>query len=200
MRLEQDYAHSLALHDSTSLKTCGVYREVQVRWLPPPHGWVKCNSVGSVLGPTKAAGCGGLCRDEEGRWLFGMCRNLGSSNVLWAELWAIHSTLEIAWEKRFPQVLFESDSHVAIHLINNGCDVHHLYASIVSQIQALAARDWTVQFSHVFWEANGVADCLASLAHTYPLGVHRLEGPPASCWHLLLFDCTGVSYPRSTLV
>lgn len=51
----------------------------------PTPGWVKFNVDDLVRGAQRLAGCGGVCRDDTGRWLLGFCRNIGSSNVLVAE-------------------------------------------------------------------------------------------------------------------
>ena len=54
-------------------------------------------------------------------------------------------------------------------------------------------------FVHVFREANHVADWLANLAHSYPIGVHTLDDALAGCAGLLENDCRGVFIPRSVL-
>lgn len=53
---------------------------------------------------------------------------------------------------------------------------------------------------HTFREGNQVADCLANMAHDLDLGIHHLDVPPSCCSSLILFDCMGVSHPRTTLV
>lgn len=57
----------------------------------------------------------------------------------------------------------ESDSMVAIQLINGGCDEFHPYASLVNQIRVWLARDWDCRCVHICREANQVADCLAGV-------------------------------------
>ena len=161
---------------------------------------MKCNTDGSVAGADRIAGCGGVARDMFGQWIFGFCRNLGSSNVLWTELWAIHTMLHLAWERRVPKVVIESDSAVAVNLIIDGCPVLHPYDSLVLQIREWRQKNWEVIILHIYREANRVADCLANLAHSFLVGVHVLDVPPSSCRDLLFADCTGVSFPRSALV
>src|ERR1044072_4545311 len=82
----------------------------------------------------------------------------------------------------------ESDSALAIKLINGVCSDRHPYAAIVFQIKAWKDKDWEVKFVHVYREANRVADCLANMARSLPLGVHVLRDPPASCRDLLFSD------------
>lgn len=69
---------------------------------------------------------------------------------------------------------------------------------IVQQICDWKARDWDLRFVHICREANQVVDELASLAHDLELGTLVLDRPPPRCSNLLLFDVSGVSFPRST--
>ncbi|XP_057443892.1 uncharacterized protein LOC130736056 [Lotus japonicus] len=88
LRLQLDHHHSRASNRSLSVSRQRGYQILQVCWSPPPPHWVKCNSDGSVCGAMREATCGGgVCRDEFGQWVFGFCYNIGTSTVLWAELW-----------------------------------------------------------------------------------------------------------------
>ena len=200
IHLHKDYTHCREVLAGKVLTQRPGYREVHIRWLAPDFGWIKCNTDGSVQGPHHIAGCGGVGRDMYGNWLFGFSRNLGTSNVLWTELWAIQSMLQLAWNRRVPKLLVESDSAVAIKLVNEGCNNLHPYASLVLHIRAWKERDWVLQFGHVYREANRVADCLANLACSLPDGTHVYEDAPACCRDLVFFDCMGTSFPRSIRV
>lgn len=59
--------------------------------------------------------------------------------------------------------MIESDSLLAVNLIVNGCSTRHPCYSLVHQIQALSISNITVQWKHIFREANQAADCLAKL-------------------------------------
>lgn len=97
-------------------------------------GWFKFNVDGSVRNPNSLAACGGVCRDDSGKWVLDFCRNLGSSNILVVEFWGILTALKIAWDEQLHKVILESDSATVINLINNGCDLHHPYAAFVTAI------------------------------------------------------------------
>ena len=47
-----------------------------------------------------------------------------------------------------------------------------------------------------FREANCVADCLAALGHTLPLGVHFYCVPPIALRGILSEDSRGIALPR----
>ena len=56
---------------------------VNIKWLTPPHFWIKFNVDGSVK--DQSACCAGVFRDHWDQWKSGFIHNLGSSNVLIAE-------------------------------------------------------------------------------------------------------------------
>ncbi|KAJ1418140.1 Ribonuclease H domain [Sesbania bispinosa] len=175
------------------------YKQFLVGSKFPEPGWVKVNVDGSVLHHSLLAGCGGLFRGPDGRWLCGFIYNLGRSNVLLAELRGIETTLRIAWEKGYQQIWVESDSLTAINLINHGNSETHLYAHVLRHINLWKQKDWRVIFSHTFREGNQVVDCLANLSHSRNLGLHMLSEPPGECSSLLWQDSIGVSFSRSIL-
>lgn len=141
MRLQLDYHHCRAALRASTPESRR-YIQILIGWSPPPSSWVKCNTDGSVCGQDMLAGCGGVCRDSNSRWLFGFARNIGTSNVLWFELWAIFTIVPMVWNRGYRRVIVESDSLVAVNLINSGCSPLHPYASLVNQIRGWLARDW----------------------------------------------------------
>ena len=58
----------------------------RVRSEKPPPGWANLNTDGAAIGNPGLAGCGGLTRDENGAWLAGFSRNIGSTTSYAAEL------------------------------------------------------------------------------------------------------------------
>ncbi|GAU20014.1 hypothetical protein TSUD_273490 [Trifolium subterraneum] len=130
----------------------------------PTRGFVKCNTDGAVNQTIHKAACGGVIRDDTGAWIGEVARNLGSCTVLMAELWGILTTLQMVWDKGYRYVSLESDSAIVVSLINKGCPPSHPYVSIVSLINRLKMKDWQVQISHIYRQANQVADWIANYA------------------------------------
>ncbi|KAK7398807.1 hypothetical protein VNO78_09980 [Psophocarpus tetragonolobus] len=58
-----------------------------VSWIAPPVGAVVVNVDGSLT--RGRAGCGGMCHDSNGTFLFGFYGFLGEASVLYAELMAL---------------------------------------------------------------------------------------------------------------
>jgi hypothetical protein len=59
-------------------------------------------------------------------WLGGFGRNLGYFSVFMSKLWGIYSALELAWDKGYRMLSLESDSAIAVSLVNKGCPSTHL--------------------------------------------------------------------------
>ncbi|CAN1320474.1 Putative ribonuclease H protein At1g65750 [Linum perenne] len=48
----------------------------------------------------------------------------------------------------------------------------HAHAATISTAIELLRRNWEVQIIHVYKESNHVADFLANVGHSFPLGFH----------------------------
>ena len=49
---------------------------------PYPQGWVKPNVDGASKGNPRKTSCGGLFKDDEGKWLNGFTCNMGICNSI----------------------------------------------------------------------------------------------------------------------
>nr|XP_023911030.1 uncharacterized protein LOC112022645 [Quercus suber] len=58
----------------------------RVRWERLPEGWVKLNTDRAAKGNLGLAGCGGVVRDENGKWLTGFSKRIRISTSFVAEL------------------------------------------------------------------------------------------------------------------
>ncbi|MCH84869.1 hypothetical protein A2U01_0005706, partial [Trifolium medium] len=70
-------------------------------------------------------------------------------------------------------ISLESDSAVAVSLINKGCPPSHPCATIVSLINRLKTKDWQVQISQIYRQTNQIADWIADYALSIPTGGQR---------------------------
>ncbi|KAJ1418065.1 Ribonuclease H domain [Sesbania bispinosa] len=169
------------------------YREELVRWSFPIPGWIKVNVDGSLRQGSNRAGCGGVFRGADGKWILGFSMNLGRGSVLFAELKAVELALRIAWDNGFTHICVESDSLLAISLIEKGSSPHHPFASILKHIHCWKQKNWQVTFAHSFREGNRVADWFANSAPSRQFGLHLISSPPAYCIDLLWQDSIGVA-------
>ncbi|TKY59858.1 ABC transporter C family member 3 [Spatholobus suberectus] len=83
---------------------------------------------------------------------------------------------------------------VAVNLVQHGSNVSHPLWSMVETIRRLKNYTWNISFSHIYREANMVANGLANLAQRMDRGLHILYTPSPAVsllslrdvlWHLL---------------
>jgi len=86
---------------------------------------------------------------------------------------------------------------VVIEFSVNGYPIQHPYRNLVNTIVSLNSRNWQIQFSHVYGEANFAADSLARVAYQYSLGTHVFLVPPLECSLFVLKDAMGCATQRS---
>ncbi|KAK9984218.1 hypothetical protein SO802_033743 [Lithocarpus litseifolius] len=85
-----------------------------IRWEKPNAGWMKLNTDGSSIGTLGLAGSGGVIRDEEGKWVIGYGRKIGSANSFLAELWALRDGLLLCLQSHAQAVVIEMDAKVIV--------------------------------------------------------------------------------------
>lgn len=103
-----------------------------------------------------------------------------------AELWAIHTALEVVGKKPCPKVVIESDSIEAIVALTSSDTLITPYLEMVGAIRRAMPPHVEVRFHHVLREANSVADSLEKSAHVFGFGTQLF--PLVECRHLLYQD------------
>ncbi|CAN1233376.1 Putative ribonuclease H protein At1g65750, partial [Linum perenne] len=145
---------------------------------------------------TGQAAAGGLIRDHQGRCLAAFAMNLGKCSITRAELRGAVSGLQLAWERGYRKIQLQLDSQCAVQLLQGGDLEDHAHAATIIMARELLRRDWEVQILHVYRESNHVADYLANIGHSCPLGFHSLEQFDPNFCYWLLYDQLGVSEVR----
>ncbi|CAI0467081.1 unnamed protein product [Linum tenue] len=166
-----------------------------ISWDRPPTGWVCLNTDGSVVLAQKSTAAGGVLRGCDGRFIKAFAANLGGGSITHAELGGIVHGLRMAWEEGSRKVILQTDSTTAINLLKDA-DCHNPHYTLIAAIRELLARDWEIELVHVFREGNYVADYLASIGHSLPIGVHLIDIPSPTLRHWLYFDTIGVQTQR----
>ncbi|KAJ1376251.1 Ribonuclease H-like superfamily [Sesbania bispinosa] len=124
-----------------------------------------------------------------------------SSPVLWwstpplgileAELIALKTGLQYACDRDIRNLLCESDSLEVIQLLNlNNNSLIDPYSALVNEIRVLLAKPWDVRISHIYREANLLADHLACWLHHSDDSVMLWDCPPQSALDFLSADCS----------
>ncbi|CAA7014055.1 unnamed protein product [Microthlaspi erraticum] len=170
--------------------------ERQIGWLPPPGDWFKLNTDGASRGNPGLATAGGVLRDAEGRWCRGFILNIGRCSAPLAELWGVYYGLVMAWEQRCLRVELEVDSELVVGFLQTGISDTHPLFFLVRLCHGLIAKDWLVRVSHVYREANCLADGLANYAFSFPLGFSYFDVVPFEVASLFEADVLGSTRPR----
>nr|XP_027066108.1 uncharacterized protein LOC113691976 [Coffea arabica] len=156
-------------------------------------GWLKLNFDASVLNG-RAAG-GGVLRDHWGRVVWAYYKEFGDLDVLTAEAQSLLVGLKLCPDCGVSSVIVESDSKVVVHLVVSKVLSKWLLCNVLREIRHYLSR-MEATLLHVFWEANAVADTLASLQ----LGEQRFYDslttlPPKARGEARL-DCHGIPRVR----
>ena len=132
-----------------------------IAWAKPSIGYVKLNIDDSSLGNPGHDGAGGVFRDSDGNILAGFSLFLGSRTNMEAEAMALLEGLQSS--ASFHSLQVEMDSQALLNMVNGNGRVPWRLWHTISCIQSLVL-DRQVIFTHVYREANAVADGLACLA------------------------------------
>ncbi|CAA7019270.1 unnamed protein product [Microthlaspi erraticum] len=170
--------------------------ERQISWMRPISGWVKLNTDGTSRGNPGLASAGGVLRDDSGSWVRGFALNIGACTAPLAELWGVYYGLLIAWEGRAQRVELEVDSEMVVGFLQTGISESNPLSFLVRLCHGFISRDWIVRISHVYREANRLADELANYTFSLPLGFHSFSCVPESVHPVFVDDLAGVSFPR----
>ncbi|KAL9278245.1 putative ribonuclease H domain-containing protein [Arabidopsis thaliana] len=145
-------------HMSRGSSRRGVTSAQVIRWQLPSLGWVKLSTDGASHGNPGLATAGGVIRGEEGEWLGGFALNKGICSAPMAELWGVYYGLVIAWERGFRRVELEVDSKLVMGFLQTGVTGMHPLSFLVRLCHGFISRDWLVRVTHVYREANRLAD------------------------------------------
>ncbi|KAF7842214.1 reverse transcriptase [Senna tora] len=167
-----------------------------ISWKPPKQDWMKINVDGSHRKDDNSICCGGVVRDNSGRWITGFTKRLGHGSAFQAEIWAILLGLRFSHDKGFPKVIIETDSIMALNFVQSNTDIQHPLGGIRARIRELLSMDWQVKLVHTYREGNMVADALANAGHDQLLDIRISESIPSVCIFAFQNDCSNLSLPR----
>jgi len=83
------------------------------------------------------------------------------------------------------------DSEVVVSFLKAGIGETHPLSFLVRLCQGFLLKDWQVRISHVYREANSLADGLANHAFSLSLGLHVFDEVPISVVTLFSKDNNG---------
>lgn len=95
---------------------------------------------------------------EIGYWV-AMARKIACESSLEAEIWGIYRGLTIILEQSMTNINLESDSLIAVSLINEGNSGNHPQSVMIDDAHAILSRTKTT-LTYIYREANHCADHL----------------------------------------
>jgi ribonuclease HI len=137
-----------------------------------------------------------LLRDEDGHWIRGFSKSLGSTTAYVAELWGLLEGLSMARSMGFNKLEVQMDSEIIVNIINKHGQGSVSGWSIIKKIRSLLSLDWSVKICHIYREANRCADMLANMGCVHNHGTLSYHQPPTDLMQVLDDDIRGVSFPR----
>ncbi|GKV31452.1 hypothetical protein SLEP1_g40137 [Rubroshorea leprosula] len=174
--------------------TC-IYHEENFKWAKPPPNVIKLNMDGSAKGNPGILATGGIFHDHHGNWKFGYARKIDWSNSLAAELWAIRDGLQLAITHNFFHIIVESDSLVAIQLLQEPPPTSHNLSAIIFDCRELLRQISLAELKHIVREPNMAADQMAELGHGIDHDFVTFESIPLSVKQYCIANIMGIEFP-----
>ena len=118
--------------------TCSIIK--RVRWEKPQAGWKKLNTDGASKGNPGLAGCGGVIRDENGRWIAGFSRRIGVTTSFEAEVWGFWEGLINCSNLNIHSLIIELDAKVVVDVFLNPNYQNNVVSPILDDCRQLMLR------------------------------------------------------------
>lgn len=99
-------------------------KTTQVSWIPPPCGWVKCNTDGASRGNPGHASGAGIFRGSIGDFMGCFSIYLGIESSLFGETSTAILAIELASKKGWANLWLECDSQMVVAAFSNSSLVH----------------------------------------------------------------------------
>ena len=168
-----------------------------IGWQPPPPGFIKLNTDGSILGNPGYASVGGILRDINGNWIRRFSHKLGIANSLVAELWGLRDGLLLVRDLHICKLIIEIDAKSVVDLlklVNDGITDSHPYSALINDCKSLIQSFEEATLQHAHCESNFCADLLVKEGIKLLVSFSIVVSPPHFVVSQLLTDIWGVSY------
>lgn len=145
-----------------------------IKWLAPQPGWFKLNTDGASHGNPGLAAAGGVVRNEAGDWVGGFALNIVDARLHWRSFGEF-IMVYISLGRKELRLVLEVDLELAVGYLMTGIGEAHPLSFLVRLCHGFLLRDWIVRVSHVYREANRLANGLANYVFSLPLGFHSFD-------------------------
>lgn len=134
----------------------------EAKWLFPLEGWHKANFDRASKGNPSYLGCGGIIRNEFGDEVAAFSLLLGFQTNHFLKASAACHVVKLAFEVGVTNLWLVGDSNNIIKSLNGKYHYSLSIANLINETHVTLAKFERVHVTHVFWEANPVADWFAN--------------------------------------
>jgi len=170
--------------------------DIFIKWNNGNHSDVILNLDGSCLGtPLRAGFGGGVIRNDARFYLSGFSWYLpDSSDILYAELYAIYQGLILARNLNIDELVCYNDSLHCINLLKGPILSFYVYTVLIQDVKDLMEQN-NVTVYHTLREGNQCADFMAKFGASSPteLFYHSF---PLDLLNILRTDATGTFFSK----
>ena len=117
-----------------------------------------------------------------------------------AEIWAVLAGFELAIRYNCLKIIVESDSLAVISKLKVLQVDDKPVCNLLQKIGRVLCHFSSIEFVHVYREANSCADALANYSLVQEEDRVEFDSPPVIVNSLLFSDCMGTVYPRLVLI
>ena len=147
-------------------------------------------------GPTLRAGYGGGFRNSVGYYLLGFSGYIkGSSDILYAKLYAIYHGLLLAKKLGMEKLVCYSDSLLCDDLLKDPTPRFHVYVVLIQDVKDLMEQS-NIIVCHTLREGKQCADFLAKLGASSDHDLVYHASPPDGLLYPLKMDAAETFFPR----
>ena len=169
---------------------------MRIRWEKPIQGWWKLNTDGSYCGNTSLANCGGVVRDDAGRWVIGFSRSIDMTNSFAIELWGLREGLLLCSNLNITSLEIELDAKSIVDALGNPSHVNNIISPLLDDCRLLISRILQVCIKHCFRQANRCADSLARMSYCLDANFSTFDSLPVDLIDVVEDDLNRMFFNR----
>jgi hypothetical protein len=158
-------------------------------WESPPSGRLKINLEGVLRAKEIVGGAGVIVRDEYGQCVAALTKHVPfATSSLHVLLVACRSGMEMAIKQGWTDIVMESTCMQLVYAVENDYEDWSELGQVIEDCKASLQAFKSIEFRHIFIEANGVATRLAHLASSSALDELWLGETPSIIEDVLFQD------------
>ena len=169
---------------------------MRIRWEKPIQGWWKLNTDGSYCGNTGLAGCGGVVRDDAGRWIIGFSKCIGMTSNFAIEMWGLREGLLLCSNLNITSLEIELDAKSIVDALGNPSYVSNIISPLLDDCRLLISRIPQICIKHCFRQANRCANSLARMCYCLDTDFSTFDSPHVDLVDVFEDDLNGMYVNR----